>query len=185
MGAEMTNTSLGTPVTMAPEILNAEGGGVYSDVVDLWSIGVVFYMMLYGNKGPFKFKTYADLQEAVKDQSGKNLKFGNGNVSDMSKDLLRKLIEPNPSKRIGWEEFYNHPLFAHHTEQDQKGVIDVNRSIMIHGAKDKVNDLWNNNRKRGYTQINKVDVENINVKEMNNHIKPKAPEQYFFVLKFC
>lgn len=38
--AEMTKTMLGSPIYMAPEILN---GQIYSNKADIWSIGVVLY----------------------------------------------------------------------------------------------------------------------------------------------
>ena len=48
----MTNTILGTTVTMAPEMLE---GKPYSFEADIWSIGIVFYQMLFG-KYPYKGK---------------------------------------------------------------------------------------------------------------------------------
>lgn len=42
----MTGTTLGTPLTMAPEMIN--GDAKYSSKTDLWSIGVIFYQLLYG-----------------------------------------------------------------------------------------------------------------------------------------
>lgn len=40
-GQEMAGTALGTPITMAPEMIIGETD--YSSKADLWSIGVVFY----------------------------------------------------------------------------------------------------------------------------------------------
>lgn len=37
---------LGTKVTMAPEVIERKGYGFSADI---WSLGVVFYQMLYGN----------------------------------------------------------------------------------------------------------------------------------------
>ena len=32
-------------------------------------------------------------------------------ISEESKDLIRRLLKPNPKERIDWLEFFNHPLF--------------------------------------------------------------------------
>lgn len=45
-GFEMTSTKLGTPLTMAPELLMDKGS--YNSKADLWSIGVVTYQLLVG-----------------------------------------------------------------------------------------------------------------------------------------
>ncbi len=42
---EFTETMLGSPLNMAPEVL---GGTQYNMKADIWSIGVVFYEMLFG-----------------------------------------------------------------------------------------------------------------------------------------
>lgn len=41
-GVQYTKTRLGTPITMAPELLTTKEGS-YSNKADLWSIGVCFY----------------------------------------------------------------------------------------------------------------------------------------------
>lgn len=42
-GEDMASTKLGSPITMAPELLNATSGLRYTNKADLWSIGVCFY----------------------------------------------------------------------------------------------------------------------------------------------
>ncbi len=41
----MTGTTLGTPFYMAPQLLK---GHKYSSKCDVWSIGVIYYELLYG-----------------------------------------------------------------------------------------------------------------------------------------
>ena len=40
---DMAETKLGTPLTMAYEILNGKTDTVYNSKADLWSIGIVYY----------------------------------------------------------------------------------------------------------------------------------------------
>lgn len=42
---DFTTTMLGSPLNMAPEVL---GGNEYNNKADIWSIGTVFYEMLFG-----------------------------------------------------------------------------------------------------------------------------------------
>lgn len=49
---DMAETKLGTPLTMAYEILNGKTDSVYNSKADLWSVGIVYYQMLFG-RTPF------------------------------------------------------------------------------------------------------------------------------------
>ena len=96
---------------MAPELLNSKGNS-YTNKADLWSIGVVFYQMLYG-KTPFDAKNYKDLQKKVKEYSGSNLRFSKDvRISKECKDLLIGLLQYDPKKRIEWKDFFNHLLLS-------------------------------------------------------------------------
>ena len=53
--SQIMKSFLGTPVTMAPEVLL---GNSYSSSCDLWSIGVIIYQMVFG-RYPFQAKVYA------------------------------------------------------------------------------------------------------------------------------
>lgn len=59
-GVDFASTKLGTPLTMAPELLNSKGGN-YTSKADLWSIGVCLFQILCG-KTPFEASTYNELQ---------------------------------------------------------------------------------------------------------------------------
>lgn len=73
-GEDMASTKLGSPITMAPELLNATSGLRYTNKADLWSIGVCFYQMIFG-KTPFEATDLEDLKNLVKTKSGANLFF--------------------------------------------------------------------------------------------------------------
>ena len=54
-GCDMAQTKLGTPLTMAYEILTARDEVTYTCKADLWSIGVVYYQILFGCNPFFGF----------------------------------------------------------------------------------------------------------------------------------
>lgn len=132
-GVEATTTKLGTPYNMAPEIMFSTGNSCYTSKADLWAIGVAYYNMLYGVQ-PFQANSMHELQNLVLKYSGANVRFKNDvNVSEESKNLIRGLLEFDHNRRLNWQDFFNHPLFAKFVIQsdqgwvDQKQVLDVNQ----------------------------------------------------------
>ena len=143
-GVDITTTKLGTPLTMAPELLNSNGNS-YTSKADLWSIGVVFYQMLYG-KTPFDAKNYKDLQKKVKEYSGSNLRFAKDiQISQECKDLLIGLMQYDPKKRVEWKEFFNHPLFDLHTGREGEEPIITN-SVIHRDNQSKIKQEFRKNK---------------------------------------
>lgn len=56
---ELSDTICGTPLVMAPEVLN---GRRYNHKADVWSLGIVFFEMLAGFT-PFTGRDKADLKQ--------------------------------------------------------------------------------------------------------------------------
>jgi len=52
---------LGSPLNMAPEVLN---GKEYTNKADIWSIGTVFYELLFG-KPPYTASNMIDLMKNI------------------------------------------------------------------------------------------------------------------------
>ncbi|KAE9616087.1 hypothetical protein Lal_00017747 [Lupinus albus] len=96
---------VGTPCYVAPEVLL---GREYNEKVDIWSSGVIMYMMLSGIP-PFYGDSAVQIFEAV---IRGNLRFPTQifkNVSSSAKDLMRKMICRDPSRRISAEDALRHP----------------------------------------------------------------------------
>lgn len=98
----MSQTICGSPIYMAPEIIKCNE---YSIKTDLWSIGVVFYEMLIGRL-PYKAKTHIELINKI--ESEPVYIPMNISISNECKDLLFKLLQSNPNKRISWKAFFKH-----------------------------------------------------------------------------
>ena len=113
MNDTVTHTHLGTPATMAPEIMK---GLSYNSEADLWSVGVLIYQ-LHLNQLPYKGKDEKEiLANIVK-------KVPYTQPEDFFlKDLINKLLVEEPCKRLSWEEYFNHPFFK--DENDRKNIFN-------------------------------------------------------------
>ena len=92
--------------TEAPEIF--ENGGLkdfHDPALEVWSLGVCFYCMLFGI---YPWEVTSDVGrflETIKNRSGMNLAFPiEPRVSDDIMVMLQAMIEPNPSLRISWRD---------------------------------------------------------------------------------
>ena len=147
-GMELTKSKLGTPMTTAPEIQTTDHSEYYTNKVDLWSLGITFYFMLYGDY-PWKVTTKPQLFEKFRTATGKYLPFPPEDripVSPEAKDLLRRMIEADSTRRIGWNELFAHPLFQGNNESSYVEHQDANRSVMFRGSELRTQVQFQKNR---------------------------------------
>ncbi|PKA52086.1 Phosphoenolpyruvate carboxylase kinase 2 [Apostasia shenzhenica] len=102
-GRPMTGV-VGTPYYVAPEVV---AGGEYGEKVDVWSAGVMLYIML-GGIPPFYGETAAEVFEAV---LRGNLRFPTrvfSGVSSSAKDLIRRMLCKDVFRRFSAEQVLTH-----------------------------------------------------------------------------
>lgn len=102
---EALQSACGTPGYVAPELIKRKN---YSSPVDMWSAGVVLYILLcgfppfYDDDRPTLFKLIArgafEFVQPYWDQ-----------VSDQAKDLVTKLLVVDPSRRLTATQALQHP----------------------------------------------------------------------------
>ena len=101
----------GTPGYVAPEIINAPSNENvhYSAKCDVFSMGVIFYIMLTG-KSPFDGKSFQDIlnQNKLCKIDFKNPKL---RKHPHVVELLQKMLEANPQKRCSAKEALQHDFF--------------------------------------------------------------------------
>lgn len=102
---ELTSQGVGTYWYLPPECFISDSK--IDAKVDVWSLGVIFYEMLYGKK-PFGNQM---TQERVLNEgailNAKRIDFPNLPVISIEcKDFLRKCLEHNPDKRISIQDAY-------------------------------------------------------------------------------
>jgi len=105
----MTQTICGSPLYMAPEILNYKQ---YTILADLWSVGVILYEMMF-KKTPVKGANLYELVSNIKryNQNKDTLLTNNKHYSIILQNLVKKLLEKEPKKRITWELFFRNEWF--------------------------------------------------------------------------
>ena len=115
LGKDHAKTKMvGTVLTMAPELMNVydtdELDENYCSKVDLWSIGIVYFEILFG-ESPFYGTYIGEMMANMKKNSGDNLILPR-KVSKEVEDLLKRLLVYNSKDRIEWEEYFTHPAFG-------------------------------------------------------------------------
>ncbi|AGO11210.1 AaceriACL054Wp [[Ashbya] aceris (nom. inval.)] len=137
----LPNTSLaetlcGSPLYMAPEILNYQK---YNAKADLWSVGTVLYEMCCG-KPPFKASNHLELFQKIK-KANDVIQFPKYTALEPAMvDLICGLLTFEPAKRMGFTEFFanvlvNEDLTAYEVESEpdletkSKNVAESNMFI--------------------------------------------------------
>ena len=101
---ELLNTSCGSPIYAAPEML--EGKEYDGTKIDIWGLGINLYTMVCGEL-PFYVEDENDINTLIN-----NITKGYYSIPDYlsteCKDLIKKILEINPEKRITLEEIKKH-----------------------------------------------------------------------------
>ncbi|PSK46188.1 Calcium/calmodulin-dependent protein kinase kinase 2 isoform A [Elsinoe australis] len=104
-GTEMhTSKHAGSPAFMPPELCIAKHGHVSGRAVDVWSMGVTLYCLRYG-RVPFEKDALLQLYEAIKEEEPSL----EGEQDDQFRDLILRMLEKDPSKRITMPQIRVHP----------------------------------------------------------------------------
>ncbi|XP_075830938.1 serine/threonine-protein kinase 33 [Microtus pennsylvanicus] len=107
----MMQTTCGTPIYMAPEVINAHE---YSQQCDIWSIGVIMYLLLCGEP-PFLANSEEKLFELIRKGE---LQFEDpvwDSVSDSGKNVLKQLMKVDPAHRITAKELLDNQWLTGNT----------------------------------------------------------------------
>ena len=144
------STKIGTYNFMAPEILRENP--VYNQECDLWSLGVIIFILIFkrypydgANEGAVLNKINSFGNKIIKDTNNEDLN-----------DLIKSLLNIDPSKRLSWEKYFNHPFFI---KRDFRNYYDIIKEIG-QGAYGQVYCLKHkkNNQKRAIKLISKSKI---------------------------
>jgi len=125
---EVLTTKAGTPYYVAPQVL----AGKYDKSADLWSLGVIMYVVLCGYP-PFYGETDADVLSKVR--LG-NVSFNAAdwkNVSEDAKNLIRFLLKMNPQDRHTAEQALGHVWVKDKAPKAKD--VDLGKSTLVDNLK--------------------------------------------------
>jgi calcium-dependent protein kinase len=122
-------TKVCTPHYVAPEVLSAKNDA-YSEKVDIWSCGVILFVMLSGRL-PFHRDNHMELLKMVRkakfefepQQIWKN-------VSENAHDLISRILTANVIARLTAEEVFHHAWLMMHEPGDEEGHKDISKEMI-------------------------------------------------------
>ena len=130
---ENRSTFCGTVEYMAPEIVGSEN---YDYSVDIWSLGILLYELLYGHS-PFKASNTKNVILNIKTHE-LNYDDKNKKISKSCKDLIQKLLNSNPQKRLKIKDILEHPFIKKYSKK-----LEYKKKLSIAINEKKVNDNLN------------------------------------------
>jgi len=118
-GEPPMTTLVGTPYYIAPETLRKK----YDKSCDLWSVGVIAYVILCG---------YPPFNGTSHDETHKSVLRGQyyfpaedwKNISDEAIDFIYRALQMNPKKRMTADQALKHPWILKHTGKEVVALVE-------------------------------------------------------------
>ncbi|CAD8139837.1 unnamed protein product [Paramecium pentaurelia] len=119
---EKLNKRIGTPFYVAPEVLN----GSYDQKCDIWSLGVLLYILLCGYP-PFFGHSEGEVLAKVRKGTYQFDSNDWSRVSMQAKDLIRRMLFYDPSARISASEAQQHAWISNNKAKGQVNNLSLKR----------------------------------------------------------
>jgi len=121
---QRVSTICGSPLYMAPEILNHKK---YDNACDIWALGMILFEMMYGYH---PCKNCKDIDELTNYISQKKILFPsigeiNNTLDNECVNLLANMLEIDDSKRITLTELFVHPSFINNLKSNISDQINI------------------------------------------------------------
>ena len=154
-------TPCGSPCYASPEVIK---GMKYSGLgIDLWASGIILFSMLCGYL-PFDDKNNDVLFKKILKCKIEFPKNNNVIISENAKDLILKILQLEPAKRITLDEILVHPFLVYGNKKykekikmdinkQDKLIIDYMTNVLRIAKEEKIRRYINNNRHNNLTTI--------------------------------
>ena len=118
-------TTCGSPGYVAPEVLTDD---MYGREVDMWSVGVIAYVLLSGFP-PFYSENIKELFQQIMIAKYDFPPQYWDSVSDSAKDFVRKLLVRNPGSRMSASQALEHPWLNRSSQNTSSGTLDIGTKL--------------------------------------------------------
>jgi [calcium/calmodulin-dependent protein kinase] kinase len=102
----MTSKKSGTLLFAPPELFSDENE-INGFAIDIWSLGVTLFIMLYGYF-PFNGDSFDEISNSIKNDAI----FIPSDADAFEIDIINKILEKDPKKRITLSEIRKHPFMT-------------------------------------------------------------------------
>ena len=107
--SQVMTTLCGTPQYLAPEVIIAQSSHTgYTAGVDVWSMGVILYIMLSGSPPFYEERDIPIYKQITKGMVSFDFSVWDS-ISPLAIDLVKGLLTVDPDKRLGLSDIYLHP----------------------------------------------------------------------------
>ena len=169
---EKRSTVCGTPIYLAPEMINRKG---HDERVDIWCIGVLLFELSTG-RVPFQGNNIDVLKYNIR-----NMKISwPSDIDREAKDLISKILKYNPNDRLTVEEILRHPFIEKYFPNAVNELIipdnDLKYKIFVVSVddpkywdpikKEKPNSSRNKNSNLNYIKCNTTNEYHRNDKDL-------------------
>ncbi|KAI9817521.1 MAG: hypothetical protein M1827_001131 [Pycnora praestabilis] len=121
------NTSCGSPHYASPEVVL--GRKYRGDKADIWSCGIILYALLTGIL-PFDGPDIVSLLDSVKEGRYEMPE----ELSSEAKDLIWRILQPNPRARINMDMIWEHPLMKKYEPKVLENGWDLRLGRWVGGS---------------------------------------------------
>ena len=98
---QLTHTTIGTPLYMSPQLLSKQP---YTSKCDVWSIGILFYEMIFGHH-PWAGNGIISLYNNIMKE--KEVYFPpEVEISEVTRSLIIQCLQVDEDDRLSWMELY-------------------------------------------------------------------------------
>ena len=163
-GEHKRSTVCGTPIYLAPEMINETG---HDERVDIWCIGVLLFELITGSV-PFLGNDLDTLKSNIR-----KLKIAwPRDISKDAQDLISKILRYNPDERLPIEEMMKHQFFLKYFPDAENCLIkpDKNAKYKVFIISEDDPKTWDPLIKNNinFSNINNTSQSSTNSSSINN-----------------